>query len=186
MTTIRLIGSSLVPLGTKQLNARHGQMNPEQRAEELGIQIPDLREKGYSGAGYGPIKPHHQVGNVLYLSGHLPEYPDGTVLHPGRLGADLTVDQGYEAARLAAINVLAGIRYALGDLTRVASIIQSLNYVVCTPDFHETNVVANGLSDLLRAVLGDEAGIGGRATAGITSLIRNHCFEAIVTVEVRT
>jgi enamine deaminase RidA (YjgF/YER057c/UK114 family) len=160
-------------------------MNAEQRARDLGIEIPDLAAKGYSGTGYGPIKPHHQVGNILFLSGHLPEYPDGTILHPGRLGEDLTKEQGYEAARLAGINVLAGIKLALGDLDRVAGIVQALNFVVCTPDFHDTNIVANGLSDLLRAVLGDEAGVGGRATAGVTSLIRRHCFETVVTVEVR-
>ena len=160
-------------------------MNPEERARELGIELSTFEKQGYSGSGYGPIKPYHQVGSILFLSGHLPEYPDGTVLHPGRLGADLTAEQGYEAARLAGINVLVGIKSALGDLERVAGIVQALNFVVCTPDFHDTNIVANGLSDLLRDVLGEEVGIGGRATAGVTSLIRNHCFETVVTVEVR-
>jgi enamine deaminase RidA (YjgF/YER057c/UK114 family) len=159
-------------------------MSFDERLLSLGIELPDLAEKPYTGTRYGRIRPHRLVGSLLFLSGHIPEYPDGTVLHPGCLGLDLTVEQGYEAARLAGINVLAGIRFALGNLDRVAAIVQTLNFVVCTDNFHDTNLVANGVTDLLADVFGDDIGTGGRATTGVTSLLKSHCFETVVTVEV--
>jgi YjgF/chorismate_mutase-like, putative endoribonuclease len=105
----------------------------EGRARELGLEIPDYSVTPYYGPSYGSMKAHHQVGSTLFLSGHIPEKPNGTILHPGRLGADVTVEQGYEAARLTALNCLAGIRLALGSLDRVKGLVRSLNFVVCTP-----------------------------------------------------
>jgi enamine deaminase RidA (YjgF/YER057c/UK114 family) len=151
----------------------------------MGIELPDFTSRPYTGLKYGAVKPHHLVGRVLYLSGHLPELPDGTVVHPGMLGRDLTVEEGYAAARQAGLNAIAGIRFALGDLNRVAGIVRSLNFVVSAPDFHDIHLVANGTTDLLRDVFGEEAGVGGRATVGVTSLARRHCFETWLTVEVR-
>ena len=158
--------------------------NFEARAEELGLQIPDFSQTPYYGPDYGSMKAHHQSGSLLFLSGHIPEHPDGTIMHPGRLGAEVTVEQGYEAARLAGMNCLAGIRYAIGSLDRVKGIVRSLNFVVCVPEFHEVNRVSSGATDLFRDVFGEEAGLGGRATIGVTSLARNNCFENWLTVEV--
>src|ERR687892_278601 len=95
-------------------------------------------------------------------------------------------DQVDEAARLTAINCLAGIRYAIGDLNRVASLVRSLNFVVCTPDFYDVHKVSSGATDLFRNVFGEERGLGGRATIGVMSLARNHCFENWLTVEVQS
>jgi enamine deaminase RidA (YjgF/YER057c/UK114 family) len=159
-------------------------MDFEARVEELGLDLPDFSVTPYYGPLYGTMKAHHRVGSLLFLSGHVPEYPDGTILHPGRLGADVTTDEGYEAARLAGTNALAGIKYAMGDLNKVISIIRSLNFVVCTPEFYDVHKVSSGSTDLLRDVFGEEQGLGGRATMGITSLARNHCFENWLTVEV--
>ncbi|MGQ0670032.1 MAG: RidA family protein [Actinomycetota bacterium] len=131
------------------------------------------------------MKAHHQVGALLFLSGHVPEETDGTILHPGRLGAEVTIEQGYKAARLTGLNCLAGIRLALGSLNRVKSIVRSLCFVVCTPEFHEVHKVSSGATDLFVEVFGEEAGLGGRATIGVTSLARNHCFEIWLTVEVK-
>jgi hypothetical protein len=161
-------------------------MDYEQRARELGLEIPDYAVTPYSGVGHGTMKPHHQVGNLLFLGGHVPDLPDGSVLHPGRLGAELGIEQGYEAARLTALNCLAGIRLALGDLNGVAGIVRSLNFVCCVPGFTEINLVANGATDLFSDVFGDEVGIGGRATVGVVSLTRDYCFENWLTIEVRT
>ncbi len=161
-------------------------MGFDQRIEELGLVVPDFAAVPYTGLKYGAVKPHHQVGNVLFLGGHMPERPDGTVVHPGALGRDLTTEEGYEAARVAGLNALGGIRYALGTLDRVVAVVRSLNFVVCTPDFHDIHLVADGVTDLLRDVFGDEAGIGGRATVGVTSLARNHCFETWLTLEVNS
>jgi enamine deaminase RidA (YjgF/YER057c/UK114 family) len=156
----------------------------EARVKELGLKIPDYEKTPYYGSTYGSMKAHHQVGNVLFLSGHIPEYSDGTLLHPGRLGAEVTVEQGYEAAHLTGLNCLAGIRLALGSLDRVKSIVRSLNFVVCVPDFFEVNKVSSGATDLFRDVFGENSGLGGRATIGVTSLARNNCFENWLTVEV--
>jgi len=160
-------------------------MGCDQRIEELGLAVPDFAATPYTGLQYGSVKAHHVVGNVLFLGGHMPELPDGSVFHPGALGRDLTIEQGYEAARVAGLNALGGIRHALGTLDRVVAVVRSLNFVVCTPDFHDIHLVANGATDLLRDVFGDEAGVGGRATVGVTSLARNHCFETWLTLEVR-
>jgi enamine deaminase RidA (YjgF/YER057c/UK114 family) len=159
-------------------------MEADARVQELGLEIPDYSETPYYGPQYGSMKAHHQVGNVLYLSGHVPEHPDGTILHPGRLGDTVTIEQGYEAARLTAVNCLAGIRFALGSLDRVRSLVRSLNFVVCTPDFTDVHKVSSGATDLFVEVFGEEAGLGGRATIGEMSLARGHCFENWLTVEV--
>jgi enamine deaminase RidA (YjgF/YER057c/UK114 family) len=160
-------------------------MGFDQRIEELGLVVPDFAAAPYTGLKYGAVKPHHLAGNLLFLSGHMPERPDGGVVHPGALGKDLTTGQGYEAARVAGLNALGGIRHALGTLDRVVAVVRSLNFVVCTPDFHDIHLVADGVTDLLRDVFGEDAGVGGRATVGVTSLARNHCFETWLTLEVR-
>ena len=74
---------------------------------------------------------------------------------------------------------------ALGDLDRVAAIIRTLNFVVCTPDFYNVHKVSSGLTDLLDEVFGSAVSLDGRATTGVTSLARNHCFETWLTAEVR-
>ena len=159
-------------------------MDFEDRVKELGLGIPDFDKTPYYGPSYGSMKAHHLVGSVLLLSGHVAELPDGTILHPGRLGRDVTIEQGYEAARFTALNCLAGIRYALGTLNQVKSLVRSLNFVVCEPDFYDIHKVSSGATDLFRDVFGEEAGLGGRATIGVTSLAGNHCFENWLTVEV--
>jgi enamine deaminase RidA (YjgF/YER057c/UK114 family) len=156
----------------------------EARARALGLEIPDFVRDGYYGAGYGSMKSHHQVGSLLFLSGHVPELPDGTSLHPGRLGRDVTVEQGYAAARQTGLNCLAGIRLAVGSLDRMVAIVRSLNFVVCVPEFTDVHLVSSGATDLFRDVFGEEAGLGGRATIGVVSLAGNACFENWLTVEV--
>jgi len=159
-------------------------MDIERRIAELGLDLPDFERDGYYGTSYGSMKPFHITGNLLFLSGHIPQR-GATVMFPGRLGADLSVAQGREAARLTGLNVIAGIRQALGDLDRVAAIVRSLNFVVCTPEFTEVHKVSSGLTDLLADVFGPERGIGGRATIGVMSLAAGNCFESWVTVEIR-
>ena len=159
-------------------------VDSEARIRELGLELPDYSVTPYYGPSYGSMKAHHRVGSLLFLSGHVPERPDGTVLYPGRLGAGVTIEQGYAAAHLTGVNALAGIRHAVGSLNRVRSIVRSLCFVVCTPEFHDVHRISSGATDLFRDVFGEEAGLGGRATIGVTSLARNHCFEIWLTVEV--
>ena len=154
----------------------------EERLAELGLDVPDFVREGYYGASYGSMKPFHIVGKLLFLSGHVPQRGSG-ITFPGRLGADLTVEQGRQAARLTGLNVIAGIKQAVGDLDRVKSIVRTLNFVVCTPDFTEVHKVSSGLTDLLAEVFGTERGVGGRATIGVMALAGGNCFETWATVE---
>ena len=159
-------------------------METETRLRQMGIELPDFGPTTYYGATYGKMKPFHRTGSLLFLSGHIPER-DGQVIYPGRLGDTVTLEQGYEAARITGLNCLAALTQALGDLDRVVAIVRTLNFVVCTPTFYDVHKVSSGLTDLLAEVLGAERGIGGRATIGVMSLARNHCFETWLTAEVR-
>jgi enamine deaminase RidA (YjgF/YER057c/UK114 family) len=157
--------------------------SPERLAIDMGLDIPDFDRDGYYGADYGTMKPYHRVGSLLFLSGHVAQV--GTeVTQKGRLGADVTVEQGYLAARRTGLNVLGGIRQAIGSLDRVTGIVRSLNFVVCTPEFQEVHKVSSGLSDLFVEVFGRDRGLGGRATIGVMALANGVCFETWVTVEV--
>jgi enamine deaminase RidA (YjgF/YER057c/UK114 family) len=151
-------------------------MTAEARLAKLGITLPDYRARPFAGAKYGKMRPFRVVGPVLYLCGHVPE-ADDKVVYPGKLGQTLTTEQGYQAARIAGINVLAGIRHALGNLDRIECLIRSLNFVVCAADYFDINKVANGVTDLLAEVLGPEQGVGCRATIGVEALTQNACFE---------
>ncbi|MFB0993351.1 MAG: RidA family protein [Paracoccaceae bacterium] len=157
-------------------------LSPERIALEMGLDIPDFTANGYYGAEYGTMKPFHLIGNLLFLSGHVGQKTDGSVLS-GRLGDDLTTEQGYGAARVTGQNLLGGIRQAVGSLDRVKSIVRTLNFVVCTPAFKDVNQVSSGLSDLLVEVFGREKGLGGRATIGVMALAGGNCFETWATVE---
>lgn len=161
-------------------------MSAEERANELGLEIPDFSVTPYTGLKYGAVRSHRLVGDVLYLSGHLPELPDGSVFHAGTVGETLSVEEGYAAARVAGLNALAGVRLALGSLDRVAAVICSVNFVVCRPSFPDIHLVASGCTDLLRDVFGPDVGVGGRTTVGITALARGHCFETLLALQVAT
>jgi len=158
-------------------------MSAEARLNKLGIELPALKKSKYYGMTYGRMKPYHIAGNVLYLSGHVPEWR-GKLVHPGRLGDTVTLEEGYEAARITGLNVLAGIRQALGGLDAVKGLIRSLNFVVCTPTFYDVHRVASGMTDLLHKVYGPKLGTGCRATIGVTSLARNNCFETWIEFEI--
>jgi enamine deaminase RidA (YjgF/YER057c/UK114 family) len=157
--------------------------SPEAAALRMGYDIPDFDRDGYYGADYGTMKPYHRIGSLLFLSGHVAQIGSG-VTHKGRLGADLTTEQGYAAARQTGLNLLGGIRQAVGSLDRVVSIVRTLNFVVCTADYEDVHKVSSGLSDLLVEVFGAERGLGGRATIGVMALAGGVCFETWATVEV--
>ncbi|MYW05034.1 RidA family protein [Streptomyces sp. SID3343] len=156
----------------------------EARVAELGLELPDYGKRPYYGADYGSMKPHHITGNLLFLGGHTADDDQGNVRLPGRLGQDLSIEEGYAAARYTALNCLGGIRYALGSLDRVTAVVRSLCFVVTTPDFEDVHKVSSGATDVFRDVFGPEVGLGGRATIGVMSLARRSCFEAWVTVEI--
>ena len=166
-------------------------MSYEARVKDLGLEIPDFSTPGkYYGQKYGKMRPYYCYGNLLFLSGHVTDDhsqggADPVVLHPGQLGRDVTVEQGYEAARLTGLNCLAGVRQAVGSLDRIKALVRTLNFVVCDPAFTNPNLISSGMTDLFAEIFGEEAGVAPRATIGVTSLANNHCFETWMTLEVR-
>jgi enamine deaminase RidA (YjgF/YER057c/UK114 family) len=165
-------------------NQRAVAMKIETKLKQMNIELPDFGAQTYYGANYGKMKPYHRVGNLLLLSGHVPDLTDGRAMFPGRVGAEVTVEQAYAAARQTGINCLAGIKQAIGNLDRVAALVRTLNFVVCAPGFTDPNLVSSGLTDLFAEVFGPERGIGCRATIGVISLAKNHCFETWMDLEV--
>jgi hypothetical protein len=156
--------------------------SPEERARELGLEIPDYADPPYGGR-YGTVKGFHRTGRLVMLSGITAEARDGTVFHPGRLGDTLTVEQGYEAARRAAVNTLGLMRLALGSLDEVGAIARVLGFVVATPEFEEHHLVGQAVNDLYIEVFGRERGVSGRAFVGVASLARRNAVELWVTAE---
>lgn len=168
-------------------------MNVEKKLESMGIKLPELgkwnsdygTDQKYYGQQYGKMKPFHRMGNLLVLSGHVPDLPDGKVMYPGRVGAEVSVEQAYQAARQTGINCLAGIKQAIGELDRVVALVRTLNFVVTAPGFTDPNLISSGLTDLFAEAFGPKIGIGCRATIGVMSLANNHCFESWMDLEVR-
>lgn len=123
-----------------------------------------------------------RVGNLLYLSGKGPKKADGVDI-TGKLGKDLTIEQGYEAARWTCINHLAVLKAELGDLKKVKRIVKVLGMVNGTPEFADQPKVINGYSDLMVAVFG-EKGKHARSAVGMNALPGNIAVEVEVIVEV--
>ena len=150
--------------------------DPEARLSELGIELklPAAPAGNYVNAV--------RTGNLLFLAGKGPMQADGTYL-TGKVGADLTQEQGYEAARLTAISQLAVLKAELGDLRKVRRIVKVLGMVNATTDFTNQPEVINGFSDLMVGVFG-ERGKHARAAVGMASLPRGIAVEVELIVEV--
>jgi len=123
-----------------------------------------------------------RVGNLIFLAGKGPTKPDGSNI-TGKVGKDLTIEQGYEAARLTAINHLAVLKAELGSLNKVKRIVKVLGMVNCTEDFKDQPKVINGYSDLMVEIFGDK-GKHARSAVGMYALPSNIAVEVEVIVEV--
>ena len=123
-----------------------------------------------------------RVGNLLYLAGKGPTKPDGSNI-TGKVGKDLTIEQGYEAARLTAMNHLAVLKAELGSLNKVKRIVKVLGMVNCTEDFKDQPKVVNGYSDLMVEIFGDK-GKHARSAVGMYALPMNIAVEVEVIVEI--
>jgi len=151
-------------------------MKAEAKLAELGLQLPSAP---------GPIANYVRavrVGNLLFVSGHGPTR-DGKYLFTGKLGKDLTIDDGYKAAQLVCLNCLASVREALGDLDRVKRVVKLLGMVNSAPDFGHQPEVINGASDLLVQLYGD-SGRHARSAVGMGALPRNIAVEIEMILEV--
>jgi len=123
-----------------------------------------------------------RVGNLLYLAGKGPTKPDGSNI-TGKVGKDLTIEQGYEAARLVAINHLAVLKAELGSLNKVKRVVKVLGMVNCDANFTDQPKVINGYSDLMVEIFG-EKGKHARSAVGMYALPNNIAVEVEVIVEV--
>ena len=151
--------------------------SPDQCLHAMGIQLPA------SNPPVGAYVRAVQTGNLLFVSGHLPD-SDGTARLMGKLGRDLTTADGYQAARFAAVNALGTIQAALGDLGRVRRFVKLLGMVNSTPDFMEQPLVINGASDLIQEVFGLEVGLHARSAVGMAALPRGNSVEIEMVLEV--
>lgn len=148
------------------------------RIDELKLTLPPAP------VPVAKYKPAVQTGNILYVSGHGPLKADKTMT-TGRVGSELTLEEGKEAARQVGLAILATVRNTLGSLNKVKRLIKSLGMVNATADFKDHPVVINGYSELMAEVFGDDAGVGARSAVGMGSLPGNIPveIEAIFEVE---
>ena len=149
----------------------------EARLAELGIALPDTP------APVANYVPGVRTGNLLYLSGIGPaERADGTSL-VGKVGRDLSQEEGYEAARLTGLNIISRMKGEVGDLDKVKRVVKMLGMVNSDPAFNQQPAVINGCSDLLVEVFGDK-GRHARSAVGLASLPNDIPVEIEVIVEV--
>ena len=150
--------------------------DPESKLEELNITLP---------APPSPVANYVngvRTGNLIFLAGKGPRYADGTEI-TGKVGQDVSIEKGYEGARLTAINQLAVLKDMLGNLNKVKRIVKVLGMVNSDPTFIEQPKVINGFSDLMVEVFG-EKGRHARAAVGVASLPRGQAVEIELVVEV--
>lgn len=151
-------------------------MSVEGNLAEMGLGLPPTGEKTIAN-----IVKTVQVGSILYVSGHGPLGPDG-LKHLGHLGSEVTVSEGYDAARLSALACLSSVKTAIGSLERIARIVKILTFVSSAPGFNEQPLVANGASDLLVRAFG-EKGVHGRSAIGVAELPLNMSVEIEMILE---
>jgi enamine deaminase RidA (YjgF/YER057c/UK114 family) len=172
------LGVASVALGLSKAAKAQAGNDAEARLKELGLTLPDPA---------GPVAayvPFRISGNQVFIAGNIPPL-DLDIPTAGKVGSDLTPEQGYTAARLAALRVIAQLKVACdGDLGRVVKALQIRGFVSCTPDFTGQSGVVNGASDLFREVFG-EAGLGARAALGTNSLPLNASVEIESIWEIR-
>ena len=150
----------------------------EQKLAALGLTLPVAAAPVANYVGFTVS------GRLVFVSGQLP-FKDGKLLHTGRLGDNVSVEEGYEAGRQCGLNILAHLKAACGgDLDRVARVLRLGGFVACTPDFTDAPKCVNGASDLMVAVFG-EAGRHARAAVGVASLPAGACVEVDAIIELR-
>lgn len=144
----------------------------EQRLQQLGIELPEVP------VSLGNYLPANQVGNLVYTSGQ------GSRLVTGKVGGDLSIEQGYEAAREAALRCLACLQAQLGTLDRVEKVFKVLGFINSAPGFSQQPAVLNGASDLLVEVFGEQ-GRHARSAIGSNELPNDIAVEVEMLVAVR-
>jgi enamine deaminase RidA (YjgF/YER057c/UK114 family) len=152
------------------------QKTPLQKLDSMGLKLPA------TSAPIANYVKYVRTGNLVFTSGHGPTKIDGQLI-TGTLGADLTIEQGYEAAKVTGLQLLATLQAAIGDLGKVKRIVKVLGMVHCTDDFKDQPKVMNGFSDLMVAVFGDK-GKHARSAVGMNALPNGMAVEIEIVVEV--
>ena len=141
-------------------------MRVEAKLEDLGLVLPEAMQ-----VPQGLRLPFAWVrvrGNRAYISGHIALNPDGSVAQPlGKVGAEVSVEEGYRSARLVALAHLASLKRALGDLDRISAWLRVFAMVNAAPGFNQTPLVTNGYSDLILELYGPEVGTHARSSIGM-------------------
>jgi enamine deaminase RidA (YjgF/YER057c/UK114 family) len=149
----------------------------EARLKELGVTLPT---PPMPVASYVPVT---ISGNIVFVSGQIP-IADGAIKYVGKLGVDVPMEAGQAAAQLCAINILAQLKAAIGDLDRVVKCLRLGVFINAAPDYSQHPEVANGASDLIAALFGD-AGKHARAAVGVGSLPRGVAVEVDAIFEIK-
>jgi len=136
---------------------------PEVRLQELHITLPPAPKP------VAKYKTAVLAGSMLYVSGHGPAKIEGKP-GTGKVGKDLTLEQGKDSARAVGLNVLATVKATLGSLDKVKRLVKTLGLVNCPADFKDQPLVINGFSELMADVFGDDAGVGARSAVGTNAL----------------
>jgi enamine deaminase RidA (YjgF/YER057c/UK114 family) len=148
----------------------------DEQLARLGIALPPAPAPV---ASYVPVR---VAGNLAFVSGQLP-FDEGSLVHPGKVGAEVSLEQAQEAARRCALQALSALRDALGSLERVTGIAQVSVFVASAPGFTDQPKVANGASDVLAQIFGEE-GKHARAAVGVSELPLGACVEVAVVATV--
>ena len=150
----------------------------EKKLNEMGYELTEPRR-----SAVGNFVPAVRTGNLVYTAGTGPGLPDGSLLHVGKLGGEITIEQGYDCARQTMLNLLSNLKGEIGDLDKVKRVVKLLCMVNATPEFTDTPRVANGASDLLVSIFG-ERGQHARSAVGMSTLPGNMPIEIEMIVEV--
>jgi enamine deaminase RidA (YjgF/YER057c/UK114 family) len=173
-----MLGTASVALGLSAGRVQASTNGAEARLRAMGITLAD------PATPVAVYVPYRVSGRQVFIAGQIPPADADTPTF-GKLGRDLTVEDGYTAARLVAIRILAQLKAACnGDLDRVVQCIQLRGFVNCTDDFTAQSSVMNGASELLKEVFGD-AGLAARAALGTNSLPLNAAVEIESVFEIR-
>jgi len=138
-------------------------LTPEERLEELELRLPTLAPA--AGAYVGAV----QTGDLIFLAGHGP-LEGGKPMFVGKVGIDLSIEQGKKASELVILNMLATLKKTLGELDKITKVVKLLVLVNSPPDFKQHPAVADGASNLLVQLFGPERGCHARSAIGVSSL----------------
>ena len=152
-------------------------MEVERKLTEMGLEVAEPNPS------IGNFVPAVRAGNIVFVSGNLPRLPDGSMAATGKLGREVSVDEGYAAARQCAVNCLSAAKSIIGDLDKVQRVCKLLVLVNSDPEFDQQPAVGNGASDLLVELYG-ESGRHARSAVGMAALPRQAPVEVEMILEV--